>query len=357
MSRILKVFNKKTFGLLISIIFIVLIFRQVNVVKTLQAFENINFNYLVWVIPVYYLAFLLRAYRWRTLLSDNRRFEISTLISTLFIGYSANCLLPARMGDFYRAHLFGKKENISRIKVFASIVLERIFDGIILVSILSLMILLFYSKPWLYNLAYAGCFVFVGGFITLLCFAKFEKSDKFNDNFLIKIMQKCFNNLPLSLKTGLNKIFNKTSSFFSSFVSGLKVFHSFSLLFSAFFITLIIWVLEALVMFLVISSFGIHIPLVSSLFVLGVIVLSTMIPSGPASVGPYQYGYILALSVFGVAKETALAVSILNQFSNIILILIAGLYFIWKDHINIRQLEKDIEYEEGVEESCSPQTL
>jgi hypothetical protein len=49
------------------------------------------------------------------------------------------------------------------------------------------------------------------------------------------------------------------------------------------------------------------------------------------------------MSVFNIPKETAFAISIVNQFLTILLVASAGLFFMWKDHINMKDLETDME--------------
>jgi uncharacterized membrane protein YbhN (UPF0104 family) len=96
--------------------------------------------------------------------------------------------------------------------------------------------------------------------------------------------------------------------------------------------------MEAFIILSVIRSFSIPINLVSSLFVLCVVTFSMSIPSGPASIGLYQYGYIVALSVTGVADEVSLAISVVHQCIEIIIVCSTGLYFMWNDHILLKGL-------------------
>ena len=145
--------------------------------------------------------------------------------------------------------------------------------------------------------------------------------------------------LPQKIQKYLKLLINQ----FSAFIDGLAIFKSYKSLLISFILSLIVWMLEGSVVFLIISGFGIHFNLISALFVMCVTSFSTMIPSGPASVGPYQFGYILAMSVFGISKETAFAMSIVNQFLTVFLVAIAGLFFMWRDHINMKDLEADME--------------
>jgi len=349
-ESVLKIFDKKLLGLLVSIIFIILVLNQVDVRKSIETLKSFNVSCLLLAIPVYYFTFLIRGFRWRAILAREESLKVLSLISSTFIGFTTNCLLPARMGDLYRAHLFGKKESIKRLEVLASIVLERIFDGVILFFMLLFSILFIITKPWVYKVAYIAGSFFLSGFIVLLLFAKFKDS-KFA-LWLKKIittlvfLNYIYNKLPEFIRNVLTKVFCKLNYMLCSFTDGLRIFHSLPLLLKSLFYTLLIWILEGCVTFIIISGFGIKITLLKAIFILCVTVFSTMIPAGPGSIGPYQWGYILAMSLFNISRDAAFAISVVNQFTVLSLISLGGLFFMWKDHINIRELEENIQTEQ-----------
>lgn len=323
---------------------------QIDIKKSLESFNDINFILFPLIIPVFYLAFLIRAFRWKVILSNTPGLKIRSLISSLYIGFLANSLLPARMGEFYRAHIFGKKEDIKRGKVFASIVVERIFDGSVLFFILLGLIVFLYSKPWLFKLAFIVGFVFIGSFISLFVFSKLRRSKAIQENSKLALLKTLLINYSKKLPTNIQKsvfcITDKVNYLLCSFLDGLDIFHSPKCLFNSALLTILVWLCEGTITFIIIKSFGIQVSFLSAIFVICVTAFSTMIPSGPASIGPYQWGYILALGIFSITKETAFAVSIVNQFVCILLISFAGLFFIWKDHINIKELETSINMKE-----------
>ncbi|MCK7521060.1 MAG: flippase-like domain-containing protein [Ignavibacteriales bacterium] len=345
----LRILNKKVIGVLISVVFIVLIALQIDVKKSLEAFKTIDFRLFPLIIPIFYLSFLVRAFRWCVILSGNNNLRIRSLISSLFIGFTANSLLPARMGEFYRAHIFGKKENIQRGKVFASIVLERILDGSMLFFILVSLIYFQCLKPWVFQLALLAGIIFIGGFLVLFTIAKYGKSRFLREHpvlaFFIDLVFKIILKFPNLVQDKIYKLINILKYLMDTFLEGLELLNSPKMIARAFYLSFFVWLLEGSCIFIVIRSFGIEINLFSALFVTCVTAFSTMIPSGPASIGPYQYGYMLALGVFGVSKEVAFAASVINQFSSVLLVSLAGLYYMWKDHINISELEDNKELE------------
>ena len=78
---------------------------------------------------VFYLGFPLRGYRW-TLLLRGTGFVISVRDSTeiIFISWLVNCLVPAKLGDVYRAYLLKINSPASLSRTFGTVFIERILD-------------------------------------------------------------------------------------------------------------------------------------------------------------------------------------------------------------------------------------
>lgn len=80
-------------------------------------------------------------------------------MASVFVGYMANNVLPARAGEIYRAHYLGRR---SRSSVAASIVVERTFDGLMLVCVIGLVFVLFPQEDYLGGTALITGLVFLG---------------------------------------------------------------------------------------------------------------------------------------------------------------------------------------------------
>ena len=68
----------------------------------------------------------LRAIRWKVILGE--KIETNNLYIAQLIGYMGNNLLPLRFGEFFKSYYLEKKINISRYKIFGSVILERVLD-------------------------------------------------------------------------------------------------------------------------------------------------------------------------------------------------------------------------------------
>ncbi|HTA76024.1 MAG TPA: lysylphosphatidylglycerol synthase transmembrane domain-containing protein, partial [bacterium] len=130
-------FKKKGFWIAIIVLVIFyFMFRHVDFNKLLDAIAHFQ---LIWLLPalvIYLLGYLIRGYRWVVLLSPIKKCTFTSLFPTLIIGFMANNILPARAGELVRAHLNGTKEGISRSASLATIILERLFDGLTMILVL-----------------------------------------------------------------------------------------------------------------------------------------------------------------------------------------------------------------------------
>jgi len=340
----LKILDKKIIGLFIGVIFIALILKNIDIHKSFEAVKHFNFFYLLLMIPVYYCAFLFRALRWRTILSEKTGIKISSFLNSIFRGWFVNNFVPARGGELYRAHYFGKKEGISRVTVLASIVLERIFDGLVLFLILLLLASFVYSSKKFFGVAVAAGILFIGTFSVLLLTSKFYKNAFIQKRFnvlILKIKEKNFIKKFLNEKICeiLSKLFNKITSAVISFMNGIGIFNSPVLILKTFLFTVPVWLCEGLSLLLLIKGFGYSIGILGALFVLSIIAFISLIPGGPAGLGPVQWGYILALGFFNIPRETAFILSLVGQLFSIILVSSGCLFFIINERMNLKEKE------------------
>ncbi|GEM_PF-1407429 len=338
-----NILNKRIIGLLISLIFIVIIANQIDIDKTIKSFGFMNPIFIVPIIPIYLISFILRAFRWRILL-NKEDLQFSSLLSSIFIGFSLNCVLPARTGEIYRAYFFSKKEKLSKTKVFTSVILERVFDGLTLFLMLIFAIYFICPGDLFFKIAFSAGIMFLSGFIFLMILVKTKESGNKREQ-LRKLLAKIssFKNLPLKIKDFNENFLNKIFTIINSFIEALDSLNSWKLLGKSVLYSCFIWLMEGAFMLLVINSFGLHFSLLNALLVLSVTAFSTLIPAGPAGIGPYQWGYIIALKVFGIEPELGLAISIINQLLSILLILVAGFFSIWKNSLNWGEIKENLQ--------------
>ncbi len=133
-------------GLLLSAFFLWLAFRRVDFKEIWVTIKTINFWWFIPFIVVTMVSFYTRAIRWRYLFLPRYTLSTRRLFPPLIIGFAFNGIFPARAGEFARAYLGARRENIRFSTMFATIVVERIFDGLTIFALFALG--LFFLPPF-----------------------------------------------------------------------------------------------------------------------------------------------------------------------------------------------------------------
>jgi hypothetical protein len=124
-------------GLAISAIALALVVRQVDLAAAWEVLREAAPAWVAACVACITLDVALRALRWRGLLAPIARLWLPTVAASLLIGYLANNILPARLGELVRSHHLGDRTGISRASVLGTVVVERVVDTGVLVAIAS----------------------------------------------------------------------------------------------------------------------------------------------------------------------------------------------------------------------------
>ena len=279
------------------------------------------------------LSVVFRALRWRYLLRPIKDAEFVHLFSASAIGLMANNLLPARLGEIARAWVIGEKADISKTASFATIVVERVFDGFTVIFFLAVVLVSgrIELPAHLGKVAYAA----VGFYVLALVFLALLR---FNRKKAMSIVDFLTARLPAGGRAKVRK-------FIESFVEGLTVLKRPRDIAFAWFYSFLVWLPNILVMHLVIRSFDIGSSMLMTLPVFIVVTFGIMIPSAPGFVGTIQYGFVLGLALFGVAESEALGVSILYHAATYIPMTAAGLFCLAREGMSFSGLRQAVKEE------------
>ncbi len=118
-------------------------------------------------IGFYTINLAVRVIRWRTLLQDVKALSFSSVGTALLVGYAMNNILPARLGELFRANFAGLRYQAPRSAIAGSIIVERTLDGLIVVASLVLGRLFVSEQAVLSSLTGASLILFSTIFIIL----------------------------------------------------------------------------------------------------------------------------------------------------------------------------------------------
>ena len=104
--------------------------KNVSLSAVKEELDNITYTWIVYSLCFYWVELSLRIVRWRVLLSHLKPPIAGQHFSLAFLsGYAANNVLPAKLGEAFRADFLCRLANVSRLTAFGSIILKRLFDS------------------------------------------------------------------------------------------------------------------------------------------------------------------------------------------------------------------------------------
>ena len=311
-------------GLGVSLVCLWLAFRGVEVDQVIQSFRDVRPLYLI---PVLLLAvfvrFFVTALRWQVLLRPVKRIGLHRLFSVTMIGFMANNVLPARMGEFVRAYALGKTEHLSKSLSFATIVVERVFDGLTVVLFFFFSIFFFTFPPVITWLAYASLGLYL---VVLLGLLWLWSGRSFGPFVGLAGL------LPVRVRA-------RGQGLLASFALGLDVLgHGWALL-AVSALSILDWLVIVASLYFMFLAFDLPLSPVAAFFVTVVMALGVMLPSSPGFVGPYQAATVLGLQVFSVPPSIGLSVSLVSHAIQYVPITLIGLVYFWRENLSFRELE------------------
>lgn len=323
-------------GLAVSLFFLVLLFRKIDPDKLAEAFRRMDWRYLVPAVLLTFASYYLRALRWRCLLAPIQRTGMGNLLCSTLIGYMANNLLPARLGELVRAYSLAQKERLDTGTVFATLVVDRLCDGFTVLVVLLVTFFTLRLPPAMeavQNGLVTGGYVTLALYLAVVLFLLFLKTQT----------QHTLGFLYFLLTPFPERIAIKLSGWLNSFISGIKLSRDPATLFGIVLSSLVIWAAAIWPIDLVLRSFGIVLPITASMFIMVFLVFAVMVPASPGYVGTYHFACVTALSAFGISGEKALSVALVIHGLSFFPVIAVGLLLLWKDKLSLGRLAHESE--------------
>jgi hypothetical protein len=262
----------------------------------------------------------IRTARWKVLLRSLAAGNIVPpfvmVAAYLSIGYLANSVLPARLGDIARAYLAGSGFRLSRAATLGTILVERVADGATMLGLALVSSFIVTSVVEVRALvAYAGALAIVA----VLAIA------------LIR--------LGLSRGTLAGRRYPQLASAFASRVArGLAGIQTIPGALTVGGLTLAAAATAVGIGWSVATAAGIPLSLVQAILFTSGIAMSLAIPAAPASLGTYEFVGVAILSSFGASAEQALASILMMRLVSALPLSILGLAAVWILHIRPAEL-------------------
>ena len=311
-------------GLLASLGFLWLSARNVEFDRAWGYIQTMNAAYLVPYTVLIAGEVLIRALKWQVLLAPVKRCSFWKLNSATLIGLMANNLLPARAGEFVRAYAGAKLENISYSMSFATVVLDRVMDGLTVSAIFLLVVLLQPLPDEIKAAGYAAAGIYIVALIVLVGLIV-RQGDTLA---LISAVLRPF-------PVGLRQLALRATEMF---VGGLAVFRSAPLFLAAILISFAIWVGYALSLYLIFLAFGLSLSFLHAFVVLLILTIVLTLPSSPGFVGAMEWAIVFGLQLSGIDESQSFAVAVVYHITQYLPVTLAGLIALWAERLSMTEI-------------------
>ena len=325
-----KIDRKLWVGIGISFFFLVLLFRKIDFNKLLSSLHEMDYRYLWPALMFTFASYLFRAVRWRFLLAPMKKIGLSALFSATIIGYMANNILPARLGEFIRAFVLGEREDLDKSEVFATLVIDRLFDGL---TVLLILLITFFTVKLPPGMEQVQKGLVLGGYLTLgfyVAVVIFVLLLKKYTGGTLKLVASVMKPLPA-------RFAEKIIPVLGSFIQGLRLSPRLADRVLLFISSAIIWTFAVYALDMVLRSFGIFLPITAAMFIMVFLVFAVMVPASPGYVGTYHAACVYGLMAFNIELEKALSVALLAHGVNFFPVILLGIYYLWRDKISISE--------------------
>ena len=308
-------------GVLISILFLYLALSGLKFDKVWETLQNANYIWLIPGVAMYFLAVWVRTWRWHYLLRPLKNISTKTMFPIVAIGYMGNNIYPARAGEILRAIVLKRKEGVPISASLATIIVERIFDGVVMLGFVFLnlpeLAKLTTDSGFVGNiqtLAVWGAVAFIGALLVFLLAAMFPKTaEKWARFFINNLVPK--------------KWQEKIGDFTFRFLSGLESLRSPWEALMIFFTSTIIWLLETGKYWFVMHAFPFEVSFFALMLMNGIVNLATTIPSAPGYVGTFDAPGIALLKAYNVPGAIAAGYTLVLHVALWVPITALGAYY------------------------------
>lgn len=234
-----------------------------------------------------------RGGRWRVLLSSIKRIPYRRVLGYTYLGYLANNVLPARLGELVRSHALGEGEGVSRPTVLGTVVVERIVDTVIVVALAGIAVVVLGVGGVMSTAVGLGA-AFVGLLVLALVVANASHRLPFADRI-----------------AELAARYPKILELARRLRDGLAVARRPSTVIGALGFSAIAWTASLATVVFGGQAVGIELSVLQAALITSGVALATIVPSAPGYVGTFELTAVEVAALFGVDRDAAFAMALL----------------------------------------------
>jgi glycosyltransferase 2 family protein len=298
--------GRAALGIAISVVAVGLVIRSVDLPAAWGSLRRAQPGWILLLVLFIAGDVLLRAVRWRVLLAPLADVPFRSTLASLLVGYLANNVLPARLGEIVRSHDLGERTGVSRSTILGTIVVERVVDTLVVVVIAAIAILVLsvrgvVASAVLVGLAVSG--LLVVGIAVGMAAHRLPGAERARA-FIGRWPR--VRHILVRLRAGL------------SIVSNVRV------MVAAVVLSIASWSFTVLAFAAAAQAVGVEPTIGQAALLAAGTNLATAIPAAPGYVGTYELAAVTIAASVGIGREAALAFVVLVHAVSLLLTSVGG---------------------------------
>jgi hypothetical protein len=314
----------------ISALFLVIALRSLRLAEVWEAMRTARYAWIIPGVAVYFFGVWARTWRWDYLLRPMKRIPLRRLFPVVVIGYMGNNVYPARAGEVIRAYVLRQREGVSIGASLATVVVERVFDGLVMLLFVFIGLPFTPMPAWLRTGVIAASLLFFGALaVFMVMAARIEWAEAVYGWLIDRVV-------PARFRTPVR-------GFAERFMIGLHSLRSGRAVLMLFVTSVVIWLAETVKYWFVMHAFDFSVPFWVLMLMNGVVNLATTIPSSPGYLGTFDAPGIEILALFGVERSLAASYTLVLHAALWLPITLLGFWYMARESVSwqdFRQAEK-----------------
>lgn len=324
-------------GIGISAFFLYLVLPGLHLPDVWRTLGQANYWWILPGVAVYFVGLWARTWRWHFMLRHLKPVPLPRLFPVVCIGYFGNNVYPFRAGEVIRSYVLRRREEISITSSLATVIIERIFDGLVM------LLFVFLALPFAPIPSAFQRLVVLVTVLLLIATAVFIWMAVRPRRVAAFYGWLAGHLLPERVRI-------RTDELYARFMEGIGSLRSSSDVLMIFATSVVVWLMETVKYWFVMQAFAFSVSFLALMLMNGIVNLATSLPSAPGYIGTFDTPGIETLVAYGVDAELAASYTLtLHVALWVPVTLVGGLYF-WREQLrwsDFRAAQEEAEQQTG----------
>jgi glycosyltransferase 2 family protein len=324
---------KLLIGLAVTAGCLVLLFWNIQWEEFMTTLQRAEYWWLIPIVGTVLLSVWFKVLKWHMLLLPAGNLSKANLFHAINVGYLVSTVLPGRLGELARAYMVARVERVSPVAVLSTVALDRVLDVVAMALLLAVVLPSTDLPP---QIGQSGFLIGAGGVgVLAVCMALAYPAGR---------------ELFLRILRGLPAFPGKSvaehwAGALCDGMAGLRGAGAVARVAGA---TFCVWLTTVGTAYLSMQAFHISAPIWAAALVVAITNLGMAVPSTPGYFGVSEYLTVLALSAFGVDKESALGCALVYHLAWLVPVNLLGVFAMWRFGLSLMGWQKLEPEEESV---------